>query len=124
MRRCAPTRPTPKGWDAVAKAPANLLDLYPVGVLLIDNSELAGSRSSTEPDWSRWLKHIPKKKLPRVVLELCSPATLAEPDGGRDKGRRKQMLAMSYYQRCALVSNTDEGGAVASNRLITSYLFQ
>jgi hypothetical protein len=42
-------------------------------------------------------------------------------DGGRDKGLRKQMLALGYCQRCALVSNTDEGGAVSSNRLVTSY---
>jgi hypothetical protein len=37
--------------------------------------------------------------------------------GTRDKGLRKRMLA----QRCALVSNTDEGGAVSSDRLVTSY---
>jgi hypothetical protein len=32
------------------------------------------------------------------------------------------MLTLGYYQRCALVSNTDEGGAVASDRLLTTYM--
>jgi hypothetical protein len=31
------------------------------------------------------------------------------------------MLALGYCQRCARVSNTDEGGAGASDRLVTSY---
>jgi hypothetical protein len=42
-------------------------------------------------------------------------------DGGREKGLRKQRLALGYCQRCALVSNTDKEEAVASDRLVTSY---
>jgi hypothetical protein len=63
------------------------------------------------------------KNLPRVVLELCSPAALVcmQHDGIKDNGLRKRMLALGYCQRCALVSNTDEGGAIASDRLVTSY---
>ena len=121
MRRYAPNRPTVKGWDTVARTPTKLLDRYPVDVLVIDRSESVNRSRSTEPDWFRLLKHTPSNNLPRVVLELCSPAELVQHDGGRDKGLRKRMLALGYCQRCALVSNTDEGGAVASDRLVTSY---
>jgi hypothetical protein len=123
MRQYAPNRPTPKGWDTVARTPANLLNRYPVDVLVIEQSEVSNRIRSTEPDWFRWFKHTPSKNLPRVVLELCSPAALVcmPHHGGRDKGLRKRMLALGYCQRCALVSNTDEGGAVASDRLVTSY---
>jgi hypothetical protein len=58
---------------------------------------------------------------PRVVLELYSTAALVQHDGGRDKGLRKRMLALGYYQRRALVRNTEEGGAVSSDRLVPSY---
>jgi hypothetical protein len=58
------------------------------------------------------------------TLFLCrtsAPHRDGDGDGGMDKGQRKRMLALGYCQRCALVSNTDEGGAVSSNRLVTSY---
>jgi hypothetical protein len=121
IRRYAPNRPTPKGWGAVSRAPTNLLDRYPVDVLVIDRSEPPDRSRSNEPDWFRWLRHTPLKNLSRVVLEVCFPAALVQHDGGRDKGLRKRMLALGYCQRCALVSNTDEGGAVAYDRLVTSY---
>ncbi len=97
------------------------MDRYPVDVLVNDQSESFTRSRSSEPDWFRLLKHTPSNNLPRVVLELCSPAALVQHDGGRDKGLRKRMLALGYCQRVALVSNTDEGGAVSSDRLVTSY---
>ena len=121
MRRYAPNRPTRKGWDTVARTPTKLLDRYPVDVLVIDRSESVNRSRSTKPDWFRLLKHTPSNNLPRVVLILFSPAELVQHDGGRGKGLRKQMLALSYCQRCVLVSYTDQGGAVASDRLVTSY---
>jgi hypothetical protein len=78
MRRYTPNRPTPKGWDAVAQTPINLLDRYPVDVLVIDRSEPSNRSRSTEPDWFRWLKHTPSTNLSREVLELCSPAALVQ----------------------------------------------
>jgi hypothetical protein len=41
MRRYAPKRSTPKGWDTVARTPTNLLDRYPVDVLVIERSEVS-----------------------------------------------------------------------------------
>jgi hypothetical protein len=92
MRQYAPNRPTPKGWDTVARTPANLLNRYTVDVLVIEQSEVSNRIRSTEPDWFRWFKHTPSKNLPRVVLELCSPAALVcmPHHGGRDKGLRKR----------------------------------
>jgi hypothetical protein len=51
------------------------------------------------------------------TLFSCRASAKMTAAGTRDKGLRKRMLA----QRCALVSNTDEGGAVSSDRLVTSY---
>jgi hypothetical protein len=47
MRRYAPNRPTPKGWDTVARTPTNLLDRYPVDVLDIKRSEESNRIRST-----------------------------------------------------------------------------
>jgi hypothetical protein len=121
MRRYAPSRHTPKGCDAVARTPTNLLDLHPVDIIVTNRWQPSKGTRSIESDWFRLLKHTASKNLPRVVLELCSPAALVQHDGGREKGLRKRMLAMGYYQRCALVRNTDEGGAVSSDRLVTAY---
>jgi hypothetical protein len=150
MRRYAPNKPTPKGWDTVARAPTNLLDRYPVDIIISTRSKPSGTRStepsgtrstepsgtrstepsgtrstepsgtrSKEPDWFRLIKQTTSKNLPRVVREPCSSAALAMHHG--DKGLRIWMLAIGYCQRCVLVSNTDEGGAVSSDRLVTLY---
>jgi hypothetical protein len=90
MRRYAPNKPTPKGWD-------NVVQPSPTG------SDCSSKR---------------RLRIPRVVLDPCSSAVLVHHG---DKGLRKWMLAIGYCQRCALVSNTDEGGAVSSDRLVTLY---
>ena len=122
MRRYAPHRPTPKGWDAAARAPTNLLGKYPVDVLINDRSGPAKQIRATEPDWYRWLTKTPATNLPRIILELSLPEHLVHhEEQQRDKGLRKRMAALGYCQRCALVRNTEEGGAVTIDMLVTTY---
>jgi hypothetical protein len=122
MRRYAPDRPSPKGWDAVDRTPTRLLNRHPVELLIANRSESSkGTRSTEQPDWFRLLKQADSKDLPRAVMELSYIAALAHHDGGSDEGLRKRMRAIGYCQHCALVSNTDEGGAVSSDRQVTLY---
>jgi hypothetical protein len=121
----APARPTILAWNLECVKPSqpgvrSFAPGEPYRCANCSTGLLNCGLSLMAPAWETMEFSI--ENLPWVVPELRSPAALVHHDGGRDKGRRIRMLALGYCQRCAFVSNTDEGGAMSPDRLVTSWL--
>jgi len=107
-----------------ARAPKDLLNQFPLDILVADHSSVTqltsmfGSDHDQGLDWHHWLRACSPDLRPKVIVQLWPAWALWRDPGPTSKHSRKPLERLGYDLRYRVLDATMFGGPVSQKRLV------
>lgn len=98
------------------RAPRNVLNRFPVEVLVIDEGTQHTGRSDRY--WTRWIETCEAATLPNYIFVAAPAQELVLEEGLQSKGWRRRFERWGYESHFWFLRNHEHGGAVRQDRCI------
>ena len=123
-----PSRPQARCWsDTPSRTPRDILNLYPVDVLVLDHSRDYNVAATVQgpPIWYSWLEACDLTRRPGLLIHVWQQWATGSDRGPLDALQRKFLSRMGYESRYELLDTVNYGSPVTQTRLIIlSYRLQ